>query len=70
MRFKSLKRHLKTHYDLSPEDYRQRWGLPGDYPMVAPSYSEERSRLAKQMKLGVKKTVVVEKAKAKRVRAA
>ncbi|MBV6656228.1 MAG: MucR family transcriptional regulator [Devosiaceae bacterium] len=51
-RFKSLKRHLKTHYDLSPEQYREKWGLPADYPMVAPNYAEARSRLAKEMGLG------------------
>lgn len=51
-RFKSLKRHLKTHYNLSPDQYREKWGLPSDYPMVAPSYAEARSRLAKQMGLG------------------
>ncbi|MFN3171577.1 MAG: MucR family transcriptional regulator [Hyphomicrobiales bacterium] len=51
-RFKSLKRHLKTHYDLSPEQYRDKWGLPSDYPMVAPNYAEARSRLAKEMGLG------------------
>ena len=54
-KFKSLKRHLKTHYDLSPEQYRERWGLPADYPMVAPAYAEERSRLAKEMGLGQKR---------------
>ncbi|MEE9315138.1 MAG: MucR family transcriptional regulator [Rhizobiaceae bacterium] len=52
--FKSLKRHLKTHYDLSPEQYREKWGLASDYPMVAPAYAEERSRLAKEMGLGRK----------------
>ena len=50
--FKSLKRHLRTKYDLSPEDYRAKWGLPKDYPMVAPSYAKARSDLAKQMGLG------------------
>jgi predicted transcriptional regulator len=50
--FKSLKRHLKTHYDLSPEDYREKWGLPRDYPMVAPSYAAARSDLARNMGLG------------------
>ena len=49
---KSLKRHLKTHYDLSPEDYREKWGLPRDYPMVAPAYAAARSNLAKNMGLG------------------
>jgi predicted transcriptional regulator len=51
-RFKSLKRHLRTKYNLSPEDYRAKWGLPKDYPMVAPSYAAARSSLAKQMGLG------------------
>jgi len=51
-RFKSLKRHIRARYNLSPEDYRKRWGLPDDYPMVAPSYARKRSKLAKQMGLG------------------
>ncbi|PLW76981.1 MucR family transcriptional regulator [Cohaesibacter celericrescens] len=51
-KFKSLKRHLRTHYNLSPEEYREKWGLPTDYPMVAPSYAEARSNLAKKMGLG------------------
>ena len=51
-KFKSLKRHLRTHYNLSPEEYREKWGLPADYPMVAPSYAAARSNLAKQMGLG------------------
>jgi len=51
-KFKSLKRHLKTHYDLSPEQYREKWGLPRDYPMVAPAYAATRSSLAKSMGLG------------------
>ena len=55
-RFKSLKRHLRTHYDLSPEEYRQKWGLPADYPMVAPNYAKARSELAKQMGLGQSRT--------------
>ena len=50
--FKSLKRHLKSHYDLSPEDYREKWGLPHDYPMVAPAYAAARSDLAKTFGLG------------------
>ncbi|TPW29464.1 transcriptional regulator [Martelella alba] len=50
--FKSLKRHLMTHHDLSPDAYREKWDLPADYPMVAPSYAEARSRLAKEMGLG------------------
>jgi predicted transcriptional regulator len=57
-KFKSLKRHLKTHYDLSPEDYREKWGLPHDYPMVAPSYAAARSDLAKNMGLGRRATMV------------
>jgi MucR family transcriptional regulator, transcriptional regulator of exopolysaccharide biosynthesis len=51
-KFKSLKRHLRTHYDMSPEDYREKWGLPHDYPMVAPNYAAARSDLAKRMGLG------------------
>ena len=51
-KFKSLKRHLRTHYDLSPEDYREKWALPADYPMVAPNYAAARSALAKKMGLG------------------
>jgi len=51
-KFKSLKRHLRTRYDLSPEDYRAKWGLPPDYPMVAPNYAAARSELAKKMGLG------------------
>ena len=50
--FKSLKRHLRTHYDLSPEEYREKWGLAVDYPMVAPNYAAARSELAKKMGLG------------------
>jgi len=51
-KFKSLKRHLRTHYDLSPEQYREKWALPADYPMVAPNYAAARSALAKKMGLG------------------
>jgi predicted transcriptional regulator len=51
-KFKSLKRHLRTHYNLSPEDYREKWGLAADYPMVAPNYAAARSALAKKMGLG------------------
>ena len=53
-KFKSLKRHLRTEYDMSPDEYRSRWGLPPDYPMVAPNYSEARSQLAKSIGLGRK----------------
>ena len=51
-KFKSLKRHLRTHYNMSPEEYREKWGLPPDYPMVAPNYAQARSQLAKEMGLG------------------
>ncbi|MTI18943.1 MucR family transcriptional regulator [Rhodobacteraceae bacterium RKSG542] len=51
-KFKSLKRHLRTHYDMTPEEYREKWGLPADYPMVAPHYAAARSELAKKMGLG------------------
>jgi predicted transcriptional regulator len=54
-KFKSLKRHLMTHYSLSPEEYRDKWDLASDYPMVAPNYAAARSRLAKQMGLGHKR---------------
>ncbi|TDI54364.1 MAG: MucR family transcriptional regulator [Alphaproteobacteria bacterium] len=54
-KFKSLKRHLRTHYDMTPEDYREKWGLPADYPMVAPNYAKARSMLAKKMGLGQKR---------------
>lgn len=53
-KFKSLKRHLRAHYDMSPDEYRAKWGLPKDYPMVAPNYAQARSTLAKQMGLGQK----------------
>lgn len=51
-KFKSLKRHLRTKYNMSPEEYRAKWGLPKDYPMVAPDYAASRSALAKSMGLG------------------
>ncbi len=51
-RFKSLKRHLRTQYNMSPEDYREKWRLGHDYPMVAPNYAKARSQLAKEMGLG------------------
>ncbi|MCJ2121166.1 MucR family transcriptional regulator [Methylobacterium sp. J-077] len=51
-KFKSLKRHLRTHYNLTPEAYREKWGLASDYPMVAPNYAAARSSLAKSMGLG------------------
>jgi predicted transcriptional regulator len=51
-KFKSLKRHLRTQYGMTPEQYREKWALPPDYPMVAPNYAAARSHLAKQMGLG------------------
>jgi predicted transcriptional regulator len=51
-KFKSLKRHLRTQYNMSPNEYREKWGLSGDYPMVAPNYARARSALAKEMGLG------------------
>jgi len=53
-KLKMLKRHLKTAYDMTPEEYRERWGLPADYPMVAPNYAKHRSNLAKKIGLGTK----------------
>jgi predicted transcriptional regulator len=57
-KFKSLKRHLRTHYNLSPEQYREKWNLPASYPMVAPKYAEARSKLAKRMGLGQRRKAV------------
>ena len=51
-KFKSLKRHLRTQYNMTPEQYREKWGLPRDYPMVAPNYAKQRSELAKSLGLG------------------
>lgn len=53
-KLKMLKRHLKTSYNMSPEEYRERWGLPVDYPMVAPNYAAQRSALAKKIGLGTR----------------
>jgi predicted transcriptional regulator len=53
-KLKMLKRHLKTAYNMSPEQYRERWGLPSEYPMVAPNYARHRSTLAKKIGLGTK----------------
>ncbi len=53
-KLKMLKRHLKTRYDMTPDEYRKRWGLADDYPMVAPNYAEQRSTLAKKIGLGTK----------------
>jgi len=54
-KLKMLKRHLRTAYNMSPDEYRQKWGLPSDYPMVAPEYAARRSELAKKIGLGRKK---------------
>ncbi len=64
-RFKSLKRHLRSAYNMSPDQYRAKWGLPSDYPIVAPNYAKQRSELAKTMGLGQKR-----RATAKRTRKA
>lgn len=61
--FKSLKRHLSSKFGMTPAEYRTKWGLPADYPMVAPAYSEARSALAKSIGLGRKAAVVPVKAK-------
>ncbi len=53
-KLKMLKRYLRTNYDMTPDDYRARWGLPSDYPMVAPNYAEKRRKLAKKIGLGRK----------------
>lgn len=55
-KLKMLKRHLRTTYNLSPEEYRAKWGLPADYPMVAPNYAEQRSAFAKKIGLGKART--------------
>ncbi|QKC92339.1 MucR family transcriptional regulator [Mesorhizobium sp. NZP2234] len=67
-KFKSLKRHLATHYGLTPDEYRAKWGLPADYPMVAPNYAAARSALAKTMGLGRKPKEPEATAPAKRAR--
>ena len=61
-KFKSLKRHLRSHYDLSPQEYREKWGLPYDYPMVAASYAKKRSQLARDLGLGRKPGSKIKKA--------
>ena len=53
-KLKMLRRHLMTHYNMTPDDYRAKWGLPADYPMVAPAYAEKRRALAKEIGLGTK----------------
>ncbi len=65
-KFKSLKRHIRTDHGLTPDEYRQRWNLPHDYPMVAPSYAAARSKLAKKMGLGRKPGQLVKKKSAKK----
>ena len=55
-KMKMLKRHLRTSYGMTPDQYRQKWGLPGDYPMVAPNYAERRSAMAKKLGFGRKRT--------------
>ncbi|TGT54076.1 MucR family transcriptional regulator [Mesorhizobium sp. M00.F.Ca.ET.170.01.1.1] len=67
-KFKSLKRHLSTHYGLTPDEYRAKWGLPADYPMVAPNYAAARSALAKTMGLGRKPSEAQQAAPTKRNR--
>jgi predicted transcriptional regulator len=66
-KFKSLKRHLRTTYDMTPEQYRAKWGLPRDYPMVAPNYAAARSELAKSMGLGQQRRKTVQKGRSKKV---
>ena len=66
-KLKMLKRHLRKTYDMSPQDYREKWGLPADYPMVAPSYAARRSEFAKQIGLGRK--AVAEQPRRKRAKA-
>jgi predicted transcriptional regulator len=67
-KFKSLKRHLMTHHGVTPDEYRAKWNLPSDYPMVAPAYAAARSALAKKMGLGRKPKVVEAAAPVKRGR--
>src|SRR3954465_8555006 len=61
-RFKSLKRHLRTVYDLTPDQYRAKWGLPADYPMVAPNYAAARSELARSMGFGIRRRAAAKEA--------
>ena len=64
-RLKMLKRHLMTHYQMTPDQYRQKWGLNSDYPMVAPNYAEQRRMLAKAIGLGTKRRKTTKTAKTK-----
>ncbi|HSJ78546.1 MAG TPA: MucR family transcriptional regulator [Erythrobacter sp.] len=66
-KLKMLKRYLRTNFDMTPEEYRARWGLPSDYPMVAPNYAEKRRDLAKKIGLGRKPGTVVRPRRAKKV---
>ncbi|MET3899127.1 putative transcriptional regulator [Devosia sp. UYZn731] len=68
-KFKSLKRHLMTHFQMTPDDYRAKWNLPSDYPMVAPSYAAVRSNLAKTNGLGRRPAFVAAQARRKKVAA-
>ena len=65
-KFKTLKRHLKRHHNMTPKDYRERWGLAFDYPIVAPTYAEKRSQLAKKIGLGTKGRNMKRKAAARK----
>ncbi|MEO5323726.1 MucR family transcriptional regulator [Mesorhizobium sp. CC13] len=65
-KFKSLKRHLSVHFGLTPEEYRAKWGLPADYPMVAPNYAAARSELARTLGLGRKQAAPVKRGRAKK----
>ena len=62
-RFKSLKRHLRSAYNSTPDQYRTKWGLPSDYPMVAPNYAKQRSQLARTMGLGQKRRTSAKRSK-------
>ncbi len=65
-KLKMLKRHLMSHYNMTPDQYRERWGLPNDYPMTAPNYAKARSSLAKKIGLGSKPRTGAKKAKGKK----
>ncbi|HVV94687.1 MAG TPA: MucR family transcriptional regulator [Hyphomicrobiales bacterium] len=69
-KFKSLKRHLRTRYNMTPQEYREKWGLPADYPMVAPNYASARSELAKKMGLGQQRRKAAETKRGRRRSAA
>lgn len=67
-KLKMLKRYLRTQYNMTPEDYRRKWGLPADYPMVAPNYAKRRSAFAKKIGLGTAKTAAKKKKAKKRIK--